>query len=125
MFLKCCRTADPIVVFNSQDLLLSFENDKEFVKELVLKFIPLSEELADSIECNTKSRDYLAVSTAAHTLHGTSANLGCDPLRVASHDLELYTKCSEIVDKEVKVKVNLVLYEINRAIASINVYLQA
>lgn len=93
-------------------LLESFDDDTEFVANLVESGLTSFNEYRTSLVSALGSRDFDKIRTVAHALKGSSANLVCCPLSSASSDLEIYVKKSTKIF--VKQKVKLVLDEIDR-----------
>lgn len=109
---------DPAVDFES--LREEFDDDTEFIKELLNTFVENIADFSKDLKRYGKS-NYAEVSAIAHALKGTSANLRCGPLSAASSDLELYIKdTKDITSKsEVDRKINVVLYQSNRVVDEI------
>lgn len=116
MFLCCSRRIkkqqEPVIKYRA--LLRAFDGDTEFVTKLLYSFVVTSTKFSCDLESSLKYRDYPQISQIAHALKGTAANVMCDPISIASADLECYTKGLKILQAELDQKVRLVLKEIKR-----------
>lgn len=104
---------DPLPAIDVKALLETYEDDKEFVVELMDSCLATFPGYHESLQ---KSREYLQIAALAHALKGSAGNLGCSPLQVASSDLEVLAKSS---DEKSFDKVQVVLYEIQRVLDSV------
>lgn len=107
-------------VIDYDALMETFDNDEEFISELMSEFAESVGDFSDRLKSSAKSGSYDEMSRIAHTVKGTGANLMCGPLTVASKDLELFTKDMKKKDKDkIDRNVNLVLHELDRVLKAI------
>lgn len=102
--------------------LMETFDDEEFISELMCDFARDIADFSDNLKSSAKSSSYDELSRIAHAVKGTSANLMCGPLTIASKDLELFTKDpkdAKDFKSEVDRKVQLVLHELNRVLKAI------
>lgn len=64
-------------------------DDAEMIDELIDSFIVLLNETLSKMRSAYTQRDFSELRTLAHTLKGSAANIGAEPLRAASLALQL------------------------------------
>ncbi len=84
MILKYIRT---VLEFDDQDLIDDVMND----------YFELLRTCLETMRLTLANKDFLKLRQAAHTLKGSSANIGAEPLREVSLNLQ---KAAEIADEE-------------------------
>ncbi|NOX33799.1 MAG: response regulator [Deltaproteobacteria bacterium] len=72
-----------------------FEDDDEFLKEVIEEFLGNVEDQLPAIEKAMKENDYETVSKESHAIKGGAANLTAMALSKKAHDLELIGKKKE------------------------------
>ncbi|OEU66404.1 MAG: hypothetical protein BA863_07550 [Desulfovibrio sp. S3730MH75] len=72
--------------------LYEFENDQDFLIEIVNSFLDVSARKFIEMDAAIKHGDLENVSRAAHAIRGGAANLCADPLAVAATELETIAK---------------------------------
>lgn len=114
----CLKRKIQVAAFERQALLESFDGDDDFVAELMTEFVTSALEYPNAFK--SSADDYPKISTLAHTLKGTAANVMCNPLSKVSGELELYTKYTNGISKQkVARQIRLVLFEIDRAVSEV------
>lgn len=122
--MSCCRRKATILnsvesepAMDVKALLKTYENDTEFVVELMETCLTTFTAYKESLQ---KTREYLQVAAIAHALKGCAGNLECRPLQRASSELEVLVKSSHDNSfKNVHDKVQVVLHEIQRVLDSV------
>ena len=104
--------AQPLAI-DIDALLATYDDDKEFVVELMGSCLTTLSEYHESLQ---KTREYPEIAALAHALKGCAGNLACSPLQHASSDLEVLAKS---LDKTCFSTVQVVLYEIQRVLDSV------
>ncbi len=94
-----------IIPIDMEKALYEFENDQEFLIEIVNSFLSVAARQFIEMDSAIKNNDLKSVSRAAHAIRGGAANLCADPLALAATNLETVAKeeSPETVDAMKKV----------------------
>ena len=119
LFLKCLCRRQEIVCLDVNALVAEFDGDEEFVASLVKTGLGDFAKDVTSMKSALKSRDREEICDAAHTIKGSSSNLRCTPLALASTDLEVHARSFDwsIVEQKAKLVLNEV-DKVNKAAGS-------
>ncbi|WP_031480384.1 hybrid sensor histidine kinase/response regulator [Maridesulfovibrio frigidus] len=86
---NCDLSTPPIDI---EKALYEFENDQEFLLEIVNSFLGVAARQFIEMDTAMKNGELLNVSRAAHAIRGGAANLCADPLAIAATTLETVAK---------------------------------
>lgn len=110
------------VIIDEKGLLKMFDNDRDFVNELLKEFETDVRRLAKELKSTSETGDYETTQKVCHTLKGTSSSLFMKPLSNASSDLEkhILLSNSKIVKSDVDDKVSVILLEIQKVLHAVS-----
>lgn len=119
VFQMCCKEEDVSKLsppFDAKSLLDTYDNDKEFVSELLQLCLQSFAEYIVKLEA---AEDIENVKSTAHALKGSGANLECLTLQRVAADLEEHTYTSNDIE-QMREKISAVITEAHRVLAHIN-----
>jgi HPt (histidine-containing phosphotransfer) domain-containing protein len=109
--------------FNSDELLASVDNDREFLADTVAMLADDAPGLIEQARTAAVSQDAGTVIEAAHTLKGMIANFRAEPARAVALELETLGKQDRL--DAVPAACNRLEAEVNRLLAELRAFLES
>lgn len=97
------------IIFDYDNLLLRFSNDKELIKELLVMFLEEMPEKLNKLKNAVNDLNFGIIEKVSHSIKGNSAHLSAMPLSLVAYEIEKNARLKNI--NEIKILLKKIISE--------------